>query len=226
MSELLVVSLLLMPSAAFAPAPQRAPVADRLGMTCAQILRATSSKWISDFQWKKGESPENTVRAIAVYRDCYEARTDRLAASLGKAPGGTPPGAVASAVANFRTLDSAVKIFVAKALASTDPPADAVKSAYAALYEKQFRYDFYRTFEQKTLPPASSPEELEAVGEAKTEFGKQLNALPADKMRDVHAAFSRIFDTSVSDSAKLVLYRFAIFCLEKPSATPYSRAPF
>ena len=35
-----------------------------------------------------------------------------------------------------------------------NPPADALKSAYAQLYEKQFRYEFYQSYEK---PPAKSP---------------------------------------------------------------------
>jgi len=199
---------------------------DRMGMTCAQILRMTSSKWVSVYAVKRGENPENAIRAIKVYGACYDARTDRLAAALAK----TGKGPLMGATGNFRDSDAALKDFMAKALAATEPPADAVKSAYAALYEKQFRYDFYRSYEQKnsSLPaPVLSPDDLEQVGTAKNQFGQELNLLPPEKIREVHAAFSRIFDAgSISDATKLALYRFAIFCLEKPSAEPFSPPPF
>ncbi len=199
---------------------------DRMGMTCMQILRTTSSKWVSVYTLKKGEKPENTIRAIKVYSACYDARTDRLAAALAK----TGKGPLMGATGNSRNFDAAVKDFMEKALAATEPPADAVKSAYAALYEKQFRYDFYRSYEQKSSSspaPALSPDDLDRVGTAKNQFGQELNLLPTEKIREVHAAFSRIFDAGpISDATKLALYRFAIFCLEKPSAEPFSPPPF
>jgi hypothetical protein len=198
---------------------------DRMGMTCTQILRMTSSKWVSVYTLKKGENPENTIRAIKVYGACYDARTDRLPAALAKIGKGPPMGATG----NFRDFDAAVKDFMAKALGATEPPADAVKSAYAALYEKQFRYDFYRSYEQNSSSPAlvPSPDDLDQVGTAKNQFGQELNLLPTEKIREVHAAFSRIFDAvPISDATKLALYRFAIFCLEKPSAEPFSQPPF
>jgi len=199
---------------------------DRMGMTCTQILRLTSSKWVSVYTLKKGENPENTIRAIKVYSACYDARTDRLAAALGKTGKGPPMGTTG----DFRDFDAAVKDFMAKALGATEPPADAVKSAYAALYEKQFRYDFYRSYEQRNSSspsPVLSPDDLEQVGAAKNQFGQELNLLPTEKIREVHAAFSRIFDAvPISDVMKLALYRFAIFCLEKHSAEPFSQPPF
>ncbi|HKQ86423.1 MAG TPA: hypothetical protein VJS43_06570 [Candidatus Acidoferrales bacterium] len=124
--------------------------ADQLGFTCVQILDMTSAEWVTKFTAAKGSDPVDTIGAIGVYGKCYDARTDRLAARLRK----TGKGPLTSARTNFQSVEQALKAFAAKALAESDPPGDAVKSAYAALYEKQFRYEFYESYEPK--PPASA----------------------------------------------------------------------
>ena len=118
---------------------------------------------------------------------------------------------------------------MAEALAKTDPPADETKSAYAALYAKGFRYDFYRRLQQQAAHAAEqapAPQDLDEVGNAKNRFGEALNALPTEQMRAVHAAFSKMFAAPLGDSMKLAVYRFAIFCLESPSEKIPAPPPF
>jgi hypothetical protein len=218
-------SLLLSSHAIASPqAPKtQASNPDRLGLTCTQILQMTSTQWVANFTAKKGEDAQSKLRAIAAYGKCYDARTDQLAASLAK--NGTGP--LMGANGDFRDFDQAVKSFMAKALTITDPPADELKSAYATLYEKQFRYDFLRAYSRKKSRPSPlTPEELEETGYAKTQFGQELDSLPVDKMRELHAAFSKMFDAPITDSIKLQIYRFAIFVLEPPTAKPFSPPPF
>jgi hypothetical protein len=225
----IAASFLLSPCTIASPQATKpqSPNPDRLGFTCTRILQMTSTQWVAHFTAQKGnktgEDTPSPLRAIAAYGKCYDARTDRLAATLGK--NGTGP--LMGANGNFRDFEQAVKSFMAKALAITDPPADELKSAYVALYEKQFRYEFLRTYRRKNSPSNPlTPEELEETGNAKTQFGQELDALPTDKMRELHAAFSGIFDAPMSDSMKLQVYRFAIFVLEPPSAKPFSPPPF
>ncbi|MGH9573815.1 MAG: hypothetical protein ACRD40_09830 [Candidatus Acidiferrales bacterium] len=133
--------------------------ADQLGLTCAQILQMSSAEWATKFTTEKGSEPAETIRALGAYGKCYDARTDQLAARLRK----TGKGPLMGARANFQSVEQALKAFAAKALAESDPPADAVKSAYAALYEKEFRYEFYESYEPRTPTPpakaASAPKE-------------------------------------------------------------------
>jgi hypothetical protein len=135
------------------PAPKR-PVthanADQLGLTCTEILQMASSDWIAKFTGEKGSDPPVTIRAINAYGKCYDARTDQLAAALVR----SGKGPAASAKTNFQSMEQAVKDFTAKALTAPQPPADALKTAYAGLYEKQFRYEFYESYEPK---PAVAP---------------------------------------------------------------------
>ncbi len=168
------LAMALVVSSAFAqikPATSRPFAADRdqLGMTCAQILAMSSSDWVAQFNQKMSDaSPEQakTVRAITLYGKCYDARTDRLAAALGRKGAGPQ----ISARGDFRDFEQALQNFTAKALAANDPPVNALKSAYATLYEKRFRYEFYEAYENRVAKPAV----------AKTVTGKSSAAKPAE----------------------------------------------
>jgi hypothetical protein len=140
--------------------PHRAADMDRLGMTCRQILEMSSSDWIAKFvsanpsarasaatsSAANASAQDAQLRAIRVYGECYDDRTNRLAASLGRS--GTGP--LMGARGDFRDFENALKDYTAKALSATNPPANAAKTALAGLYEKQFRYAFYQAYEGKT----------------------------------------------------------------------------
>jgi hypothetical protein len=240
---------------------------DQLGMTCAQILQMDSTDWVAQFNGKlnqaknansgavdrasetsktSAETPDvqGTLRAIAAYGKCYDARTDRLAASLGK----TGKGPLMGVRSNFRDFEAALKNFTAIALSVAQPPDNAVKTAYAALYEKQFRYALYQSYEQKLVKqptPAAkdtavAPADSAAPGQkpsatritdpmtlAKNRFGDFLAALPEDKRREIHVAFGEIFDKGpIGEQWKVEVYRYAIYILESPKDTPFSPPPF
>src|ERR1700751_3733472 len=197
---------------------------DRLGLTCAQILQMTSDGWVKKFTSAKDATAPSTIQAISAYGKCYDARTNRLATALGK----SGKGPLMGARGNFADFEHALNDFTAKALAATEPPADAQKKAYATLYEKQFRYDFYREYEQKNFnPPPLTPEESDAFTKAKNHFGELLGFLPEEKMHDLHRAFGEIFAAGgVPDATKVAVYRYAIFLLESPTEAPYSPPPF
>jgi hypothetical protein len=131
------------------PAQQK-PDPDRLGMSCAQILQMTSSEWIAKITSMDASTADGNLRGIRVYGNCYDQRTDRLAVSLAK----TGKGPLMGARGNFRDFEQSLQSFTRKALSECQPPADAVKSAYAALYEKQFRYAFYQSYDQQDAKPA------------------------------------------------------------------------
>jgi hypothetical protein len=128
--------------------PTRPANADQLGMTCSEILQMSSTDWIAKFNAAKGSDAPATIRAINAYGKCYDARTDQLAASLAK----SGKGPLMGARGNFQSIEKALKTFTSRALADSQPPADVVKSAYAALYEKEFRYEFYEEYLPKPAP--------------------------------------------------------------------------
>jgi hypothetical protein len=264
-----VLALLLMHGSLL---PQRAAqkqtaVADQLGLTCAQILQMTSTEWIAHFNTAanqaKNASPgasdsasstdkpsaetqdaQLTLRAITAYGKCYDARTARLAASLAK----TGKGPLMGARGDFRDFEAALNNFTAKAFSVAQPPSDAVKTAYAALYEKQLRYWFYQSYEQKPVKetvPSAKAAPADPVGPAtnvqppvaaritdpmslaKNRFGELLAALPEDQRHEIHLAFGEIFEkSSIGEQWKLEIYRYAIFVLEPPKSTPFSPPPF
>src|ERR1700745_4063230 len=220
---LTLISLSCLASPAGA-AQTKSTSADRLGLTCTQILQMTSDGWIKKFTSAKDAAAPSTIEAVSAYGKCYDWRTNRLAASRGKSGRGPLMGARG----NFGDFEHALNDFTAKALAATDPPADAQKKAYATLYAKHVRYDFYRQYEQKNFtPPPLTPEESDAFTKSKNHFGELLGLLPEDKMHDLHRSFGEIFAAGgVPDATKLAVYRYSIFLLESPAATPYSPPPF
>jgi hypothetical protein len=253
-------------------AQKQAGAVDQLGMSCAQILQMSSTEWIAHSGEKASQTkdakpgaeshgseavkpyaesagPQATLRAIDAYGKCYDARTDRLAASLAK----SGKGPLMGLRGNFRDFETALKNFASVALGVAQPPDDPVKIACAALYEKQFRYAFYQSYQQKPVkepPPAAKDADSEAAGAettatattsqpasatritdpmtlAKNRFGDFLEALPEDKRREVHIAFGEIFEKgSIADQWKLEVYRYAISVLESPRDKPFSRPPF
>jgi hypothetical protein len=225
------VSLLLLAAVAclaFAqtPSPSRPvekPDPDRLGMSCAQILKMASTEWTAyytkDTTHQVAPDPSIRVaRATTVYGKCYDARTDSLAAALAR----SGKGPTKAARADFAQFEAALKDFAAKALADQTPPADENKTTYAALYEKQFRYEFYQEYESKPVRPArpapalakpsgpaapgtSSPgvapatpaqerarSDADPVTIAKNRFGKLLEILPDDTMHELHRWFGEV----------------------------------
>jgi hypothetical protein len=229
-SALLIVLMLTPPGFPQAkPAQTKASAdADRLGLTCAQILQMTSTAWVVHFA-EKTSAPNNAaslaaVRAMTAYGKCYEARTNQLAASLGKSGRGPLMGALG----NFRDFQKALDDFTAKALAASNKAPGTPEAAYAALYEKQFRYEFYQRYELRLSENrALTAEESAEYSKAKNHFGEFLGLLPEDQAHIIHGAFSQIFDGGpVSDVTKLEIYRFAISVLESPKDKPFSSPPF
>lgn len=226
----LLIALVLAPAGLpqAKPSQTKGTDADRLGLTCTQILQMTSTAWVAHFAEKAGNANDATapvaVRAITAYGKCYEARTNQLAASLGKSGRGPLMGATG----NFRGFQKALDDFTTKALAVSDKQPGTQEAAYAALYEKHFRYEFYQRYEQRISGGRPlTAEEAAEYSKAKNRFGEFLGLLPEDKAHIIHAAFSQIFDAGpVSDVTKLELYRFAISVLESPKDTPFSPPPF
>lgn len=129
---------------------------DELGMTCAQILAMSSSDYIAKYVSIDDSTVDGQLRGIGWFGHCYDERTARLAASLAK----RGVGPKKAALANLTDLEQKLAAFTKTALADNDLPTVPVKSAYAALYEKQFRYEFYQSYEQKAAKPkvqAKSP---------------------------------------------------------------------
>ncbi|HXX18102.1 MAG TPA: hypothetical protein VEJ46_01755 [Candidatus Acidoferrum sp.] len=235
------------------PTRQKTDV-DRLGMTCAQILKMSSTEWIAYFgertQANASNASSSISRAAVAYGKCYDARTDALAASLTR----SGKGPSKAARAEFSDLEMALKNFETKALADTQPPADPQKRAFAVLYEEQFRYQFYQSYERKIAKldaaeskPAPSPQlpatakdatpatsnksspadstNTDEMTKAKNRFGELLGALPDDKLHELHAAFGQVLGLHELDNeTRLAVYRYAIFLLE-PSPSENSYPP-
>jgi hypothetical protein len=149
--------------------------------------------------------------------------SDRLAALLARKRAGPPR----NALADFAGFEDAVKAFTQTAIADAQTPPDATKIAYANLYEKEFRYEFYREYAQKNLQPPLTPDEDLHFTKAKNRFGELIGVLPDAKAHQVHSAFGEIVGVhQISMAIKFALYRYAIFILEPPTEKPFAPPPF
>jgi hypothetical protein len=188
------------------------------------MLEKSSSDWVAQFTAEHGSSQEDTIAAIHAYAKCYDARTSRLAASLGKAGKGPLMGANG----NFRDFQAALEDFSSKALSDTVPPADPVKGAYASLYALQFRYEFLEGYTAKKDVQSGTltPEQDDEMAQAKNRLGELLGLLKMDQFHEVHSAFSKVLQAQISDLTKLEVYRYGIFILARPGEKPFSPPPF
>lgn len=204
--------------------PARASLpAERLGQTCTQVLAMSSTDWVAKFQKERGPAPQATIEAIGVYGKCYDERTDRLAELLAR----KRAGPTKNAAADFAGFEDAVSAFTKAAIADAQTAPSETKIAYARLYEKQFRYEVYREYEQKNLQPRLTPEENVDFTKAKNRFGELVGVLPDAKAHQVHAAFGEIVGVhQISMAIKLAVYRYAIFVLEPPTEKPFAPPPF
>jgi hypothetical protein len=118
-----------------------------LELPCAKILAMPSSDYIAQVVAIDDSHVDGQLRGIRKYGACYDAGTEALAASLARRGKGPDK----AARADFAAFESALKDFTAKALADAPPQPASPKDAYASLYEKQFRYEFYQEYETKTI---------------------------------------------------------------------------
>jgi hypothetical protein len=84
----------------------------------------------------------------------------------------------------------------------------------------------------KSPPHEATTEEqmrsdTDPMTQAKNRFGKILDALPDDRMHELHKAFGEVVEPySISETTRLLVYRYAIFLLESPSSKPFAPPPF
>lgn len=210
------------------PAQSKSTDPDKLGLPCIQILQKSSQDWVAYFDEKTASAKTNgssgTLRAIATYAMCFDARTTFLAATLGK----SGKGPLLGATGNFRDFQAALDNFTAKALTAVNKQPGSSEAAYAGLYEKQFRYEFYRDYAHKNSRSRQLvADQSDEFSKAKNRFGELLGLLPDETAHTVHAAFSQIFSGGpVDEVTKLEVYRYAIFLLESPKDKPFSPPPF
>jgi hypothetical protein len=225
-------------------------------MSCAQILKMASTDWITYYTTDTAHhlAPDRSSRvgrATAVYGKCYDARTDSVAAALTR----SGKGPTKAARADFAQFEAALKDFAAKALGDATPPADENKTACAALYEKQFRYEFYQEYESKPVRPAkpapavgkppgppdahatSSPaaasttaqerarSDADPVTIAKNRFGKLLEVLPDDTMHELHRAFGEVIGTHQISEATRLALYRYAIFILEPTSTTPSSQP-
>jgi hypothetical protein len=198
-------------------------VATSAAPACAAVLQLSSSDYIAQYVAAHSSSQDDTLKAIDTYSKCYEARTNRLAASLNK----SGKGPLMGANGNFRDFQAALKSFTTKALADTVPPGDALRTAYASLYALQFRYEFLERYAHPDPNAGTlSPDQSDEMSKAKNRFGELLGLLKTDQFHEVHSAFSDVLALVSNDVTKLEVYRYGIFLLARPGEKAFAPPPF
>jgi hypothetical protein len=133
-------------------------------MPCTQILAMSSTDFIAKTTAVNDSAQDGPLRGIRKYGTCYDARTDALALSLAR----SGKGPSKAARDEFASFEKDLQDFTEKALAAAaapHPEAEASfkplppgvsKAAYASLYEKEFRYEFYQEYRAKTARPVKA----------------------------------------------------------------------
>jgi hypothetical protein len=199
--------------------------ADMLGMTCSQILAKGSSAWMNAYSGSKSDGTPWIEQGLAIFGDCYDKRTDDLAASLTK----SGKGPLMGGLGNLQDMQTDLQNFTTQALAATasDGTYSRIRAAYAMLYQKQFRYLFYAGYmsPDTEVPVASDPQQL---NQAKERLGELISQYKGKQGENLQDAFDT-FRTSAIEGCgipELQVYEYAISILQSPSDPPFSRPPF
>lgn len=226
-----------------------------LELPCAKILAMPSSDYIAQIVAIDDSNVDGQLRGIRRYGACYDARTDALATSLARIGKG-PTRTARADFAAFETAlkDFTAKAFAdappqpasqkvtyaglyekqfrylfyqeyqAKTVRVAKPAIPAVKPAYPATPAPP------AASSRAATPPSAEERarsDADPVTLAKNRFGKLLELLPDDKMHELHRAFGDVIGPhTISEPMRLAVYRYAIFILEPPSATPFAPPPF
>jgi hypothetical protein len=142
---------------------QAAPANPEL-MPCAQVLAMSSSDYIAKTTAVNDSAQDGRLRGIRKYSSCYDARTDALAASLAR----SGKGPTKAGREEFASFEKDIEDFTEKALATAAAPRTEARgsfelvapgapdAAYASLYEREFRYEFYQEYVAKTAKPVKA----------------------------------------------------------------------
>jgi hypothetical protein len=144
-------------------------------MPCAQILAMSSTDYIAKTMAVGDSTEAGQLGGVRKYGSCYDARTDALAASLAR----SGKGPTKAGREEFASFEKDIQDFTEKALATAagprtqanasfqPTPAQAPNAAYANLYEKEFRYEFYQEYVAKTAKPVKAVASMPTTGGAK-----------------------------------------------------------
>jgi hypothetical protein len=126
---------------------------DDLDLTCTQILAMGSADYIAKVTAIDDSNVDLRLRGIGNFGRCYDERIARLAASLAR----RGIGPKKSALTDLADLEQKLDAFTTTTLADTAQPTIPLKKVYAELYEKQFRYAFYESYEPRSAKPKTQP---------------------------------------------------------------------
>lgn len=217
-------------------APAASAAAKPLDEDCKAILAKSSHEWTETCANSLGDSTVAIETALARYGDCYDAATDALAAAVRPseskddgAASGSPSGRGAPAC--LPGLQKALEGFTEYALgaALTGGTYSRIATAFATLYEKQFRrraWEAARAASGGALPPLLTPDE-KRLAAARARLTEIVDAATPRLRADLNERFEALLAaTKQCDVPPLLVYEFAITILQSPADPPFAPPPF
>ena len=196
---------------------------DATGPDCQKILIQKATAWVNSYSAKLGGSTLDIRKAIGIYGNCFDQRTARLYQQLIKS-GHSP---LMGAVGNLRDLEQAVAAFTKEALAATAGGGsyDTLSSAYAFLYQKQFKYDFYKTYQAQAPAATDNKADLTAAQQFLQENLKPFSALQRKKLLALFKDF-RVNLVMGIGLPEILAYNYANRLLQSPASSVVIQTPF
>jgi hypothetical protein len=192
-------------------------------MPCNEVLKFPSLEFVKKYTQVHGQNTLETTNAIYQYSNCYDQALDSLRDKLNQQGSGPLMGATGQ----FRDFEMALNKFTTTALdlCSPEPSLKRVSDAYATLYQKQFRHQFYEHYLPKSHVSPANPQ---AISAAKAKVDSLINHLPPQQAPPVRAAFDAYYQAAVTGLAlsPLPVYQYAIMLMQSPAEKPYSVPPF
>jgi hypothetical protein len=129
----------------------------------------------------------------------------------------------------LQDMQSTLQKFTTLALAASASGGtyDRISTAYATLYQKQFRYQFYMGYMHlnQELLAVADPDQL---NRAKERLGELISRQTGKQGENLQDAFDQFRTAAVEGCGipALNVYDYAITILQSPADPPFSKPPF
>jgi len=180
---------------------------------CSVILTQTSNNWAN----QKSSTPD-IEKALSQYGNCVDQDTQQLHTTMLK----TNNYPLMGANGDFQDFSAALNNFTEIALKLKQ---DKILSAYAHLYQKQFKLLFYADYINNSTDPlikrlkTIKPPSLEEV---KANFEETLKTFPPKQQKELLQAFTPLITQSeFGKTHQRSVYLYAYSVIEPPSGTAY-----
>jgi hypothetical protein len=206
------------------------------GSDCNTILAKSSHEWAETCATRIGDSTDAIELALARYGDCYDAATDALAKAVARGGDEQRRGAPDCLPALQRALEGFTEYALGAAL--TGGTYSRVATAYATLYEKQFRRLAWEAARPAPVAAgadasAATPAAARATSDgarlaaARSRLTALLDAATPRLRADLAERFGALVEAAKRCDISLApVYEFAVSLLQSPADPPFAPPPF